>query len=67
MILVAALALALSPRQDSQPVRRLDDFEQISAWSAHPADGVRMSLHADRGRRGRALRLDFAFAAGGGY
>jgi F5/8 type C domain-containing protein/alpha-L-rhamnosidase-like protein len=62
-----ALTCALALPQDSLAPRRLDDFERITAWSAHPADGVRMSLHSDPGRRGRALRLDFAFAAGGGY
>jgi hypothetical protein len=67
VIASVALAFALALPQDSLAPRRLDDFERITAWSAHPADGVRMSLHSDPGRRGRALRLDFAFAAGGGY
>ena len=67
MIVLAALTLVLSVRQDSLAPRRLDDFDQVAPWVAHPADGVRMSLHTDRGHHGRALRLDFAFASGGGY
>jgi hypothetical protein len=65
VIAVAVFALQLAAARDSQAVRRLDDFEQLSGWSAHPADGVRMSLHSAPGRRGKALRLDFAFASGG--
>ena len=67
MIALAIAGLLVGVQRDSLAPRRLDDFERITAWSAHPADGVRMSLHADRGHDGRALRLDFAFAAGGGY
>jgi hypothetical protein len=44
----------------------VDRFEQIDAWSAHPADGVSLALRSDVGHTGRALRLDFAFP-GGGY
>jgi len=44
----------------------VDDFERAETWSAHPADGVRLTLAGDRGKTGRALRLDFAFS-GGGY
>jgi hypothetical protein len=57
--------LSVSPA-DSLAPRIVDDFEQIAAWSAHPADGVQLALHSDRGRKGRALRLDFSFR-GGGY
>jgi hypothetical protein len=45
----------------------LDGFERIDLWSAHPADGVELSLASDRGRTGRALRMDFSFTSGGGY
>jgi F5/8 type C domain-containing protein len=47
--------------------RLLDGFEDLRAWSAHPADGVKASVHADRGHTGRGLRLDFDFQGGGGY
>lgn len=45
----------------------VDGFERIERWSAHPADGVELRLAGDRGRTGRALRMDFSFTAGGGY
>ncbi|HEU5218547.1 MAG TPA: discoidin domain-containing protein [Gemmatimonadales bacterium] len=44
----------------------LDGFEHAETWTAHPADGVGLRLSGDRGRVGRALRLDFSFT-GGGY
>ncbi|MEP6591474.1 MAG: discoidin domain-containing protein [Gemmatimonadota bacterium] len=58
-----ALLLAAMPVDTG---RVLDSFDRIEPWSAHPADGVGLTLHADRGRTGGALRLDFAFS-GGGY
>ena len=65
MIALVAVALQLAALRDSLAPRRLDDFEQVSEWSPHPADGVQMSLHSAPGRRGKALRLDFTFASGG--
>jgi len=47
--------------------RVVDGFERPAQWSAHPADGVELRLVSDRGRSGRALRMDFAFTSGGGY
>ncbi|MFN8177854.1 MAG: discoidin domain-containing protein [bacterium] len=44
----------------------VDDFEDPSAWSAHPADGVSLAIGGDAGVHGRALKLDFGFT-GGGY
>lgn len=62
LALLAALAV-----QDPAPPRTLDDFERATAWTAHPADGVELSIASDSGRRGRALRMDFDFRSGGGY
>jgi len=45
----------------------VDGFERLDLWSAHPADGVELSLASDRGHSGRGLRLDFSFTSGGGY
>lgn len=59
------LLLVLSQATVSAPIL-VDDFERAEAWSAHPADGVRLTLAGDRGKTGRALRLDFGFS-GGGY
>lgn len=82
MILLVALAVtlaagALAPSQAAPPEqahsplapgarRIIDDFEDASAWSAHPSDGVKLAISSDAGVHGRALRLDFAFS-GGGY
>jgi hypothetical protein len=41
----------------------VDDFRDVSAWSAHPADGVEMGLSGEEG----ALRVDFDFKRGAGY
>jgi hypothetical protein len=45
----------------------VDAFEEVAGWSAHPADGVELSIAGDGGFRGKALRLDFRFREGGGY
>src|SRR5262249_51941279 len=45
----------------------VDDFESTAAWTAVPADGVEMKLSSDAGASGRAMRIDFNFAHGGGY
>ena len=62
--MTALLLLALMLAQND--TLRVDGFEDPSRWTAHPADGVRLTLAGDSGRRGRALRMDFAFS-GGGY
>ena len=45
----------------------LDDFEDVSRWKAVPSDGVSLTLAADAGFRGRALRLDFDFQGRSGW
>ena len=48
--------------------RLLDGFESTEGWSAHPSDGVSLSITADSsGTHGRAMRLDFDFHGHGGY
>ncbi|MGH7731643.1 MAG: discoidin domain-containing protein [Candidatus Eiseniibacteriota bacterium] len=44
-----------------------DPFEDVSAWTAHPAEGVTLALASDAGERGRALRMDVSFTRGTGY
>ncbi|MFN0151155.1 MAG: discoidin domain-containing protein [bacterium] len=72
---LAALALlswiscfaVLAPRAaHAQPVV-VDDFDDVSGWSAHPADGVDLAIGRDTGELGGAMRLDFRFHGGGGY
>ena len=68
-------ALACAPRaraQSSPPLpssaRLLDGFESTNGWSAHPSDGVSLSITADSsGTHGHAMRLDFDFHGHGGY
>ena len=62
-LLVAALGAA--PVTDSGFV--IEDFENISDWSVHPAEGVKASLHEDAGATGRGLRVDVEFTHGTGY
>ncbi|HEY8833869.1 MAG TPA: discoidin domain-containing protein, partial [Gemmatimonadaceae bacterium] len=46
----------------------LDSFDSVSHWTATPADGVEISVHADsNGVHGRAMRVDFDFHGHGGY
>ncbi|HET9325625.1 MAG TPA: hypothetical protein VFQ05_02510, partial [Candidatus Eisenbacteria bacterium] len=64
-----ALAALLLPRNGlaAVPPIVVDDFENTAPWSAVPADGVLMKLSSDTGAKGKALRIDFDFAHGGGY
>ncbi len=43
----------------------VDDMDDPSRWTAHPADGVALTLGRDAGARDGSLRLDFRFAGGG--
>ncbi|MBI5837873.1 MAG: discoidin domain-containing protein [Candidatus Eisenbacteria bacterium] len=65
MLAGAALALVSGPVRGAGAV--LDPFEDLSAWSAHPADGVELAIRPDTGVQGRCMRLDFRFVKGGGY
>ncbi len=66
-IIVTFLALlAAVPRSGAEPVV-VDDFSDLSAWSAIMADGVALSIVPAQGRDGQAMRLDFSFEKGSGY
>ena len=45
----------------------LDDFEDLSAWTAIASGQARLAISPERGRRGGAMRLDFDFQGGGGF
>jgi hypothetical protein len=48
--------------------RLLDGFESTAGWSAHPSDGVSLSITRDSiGPHRGAMRLDFDFHGHGGY
>ena len=69
----ALVCVASAPAQAPAPplpssARLLDGFETTAGWSAHPSDGVSLSISADSsGTHGHAMRLDFDFHGHGGY
>ena len=46
---------------------RLDDFIELSGWSAVTSGQVHLGIAPDRGPRGGAMRLDFDFKGSGGF
>jgi hypothetical protein len=46
---------------------RLDDFTDLSGWSASTSGHAQLHISGDRERRGHAMRLDFDFKGGGGF
>ncbi|HEX2693757.1 MAG TPA: discoidin domain-containing protein, partial [Gemmatimonadaceae bacterium] len=54
--------------QIAAPTIVLDSFDSVTQWTATPADGVELSIHADSsGLHGSSMRLDFDFHGHGGY
>ena len=45
----------------------IDDFEDVSDWSTFGSGQATIRISSEQGPRGRALRLDFDFAGGGGF
>ncbi|HYM81588.1 MAG TPA: discoidin domain-containing protein [Candidatus Limnocylindria bacterium] len=66
ILLAVVLGLTLATAASTAPVV-VDDFESVGAWSAHPADGVELTIRSEPGLHGQAMRLDFKFVRGGGY
>jgi hypothetical protein len=77
LVAVALATVALDARaqttqapaaQTAVPTIVLDSFDSVSQWTATPADGVELSIHADSsGLHGSSMRLDFDFHGHGGY
>jgi hypothetical protein len=65
-MLAGLLGLA-GPATAAAPRVVIDDFEDVSGWSAQPAAGVELKISQDEGVHGKAMRLDFHFVRGGGY
>ena len=61
------LLLALQASAAPGDRRVVDEFEDVSGWSAHPADGVKLDIGQGDGVHGRAIRFDVDFVRGGGY
>ena len=64
-VVVLTLVLSLPGRARADQV--LDQFDDLSGWSAEASQGVSATLARDAGHTGGALRLDFDFHGGGGY
>jgi hypothetical protein len=45
----------------------LDDFTDLSDWTAIASGQARLTITPERGRRAGAMRLDFDFQGGGGF
>ena len=67
LVLLAGLVLAGPTPAAPAPRVLVDDFEDVSGWSAQPAAGVELKIGQDEGVHGKAMRLDFRFVRGGGY
>jgi hypothetical protein len=65
LVVCAAATAAAAPAAAAAIV--VDAFDDVSAWSAHPAEGVTLALAPDAGERGGALRMDVRFTRGTGY
>ena len=48
-------------------VQTLDDFEDVSGWSAQASPGASLEIAQDAGKTGNAMRLDFDFRGGAGF
>jgi F5/8 type C domain/Bacterial alpha-L-rhamnosidase 6 hairpin glycosidase domain len=65
-VCVTTAARSATP-ESAPPPRIVDAFEDVRGWTARPSDGVELTVRADSGVTGHALRLDFRFVHGGGY
>jgi F5/8 type C domain-containing protein len=67
VVLVALLGAGPEAPEPARHVHPIDDFEDLSPWSVHPADGVDASIASDAGAHGKAMRVDVRFRRGTGY
>jgi hypothetical protein len=59
--------LALLVPAPVRAVQALDDFEDVSGWSAQASPGASLEIAQDAGKSGNAMRLDFDFRGGAGF
>ena len=45
----------------------LDDFEELSGWTAIASEGTRVSITHEPGQNGMAMRIAFELNTGGGW
>ena len=63
----AVVGLGYAAHAEGRPAVVIDTFEPAGEWTAHPADGVALSVALDSDTTANAMRLDFDFAGGGGW
>ena len=62
-VAVAVLILVRTCEVSAQTV--LDDFDELTGWTATASDGARVEIARDNGHSGMSLRIDFDLGAGG--
>jgi hypothetical protein len=62
-IVAALLSLLSSGPAAADTV--IDDFEDVSGWTASASDGARVAIAGDAGHEGRGMRIEFDLGAGG--
>jgi len=62
-VAVVALLLVQTCAVSAQTV--LDDFDELTGWSATASDGARVEIGRDTGHAGMSLRVDFDLGGGG--
>lgn len=66
-LVVLMLGLSSGDPASAEPALAsiVDDFEDLSPWTATASPGASVELAHDLGRRGRAMRIDFDLGIGG--
>lgn len=66
-LLGVAVVLALVLPSVARAAQVLDEFEDVSGWSAQASPGASLEIAQDAGKTGNAMRLDFDFRGGAGF
>ena len=64
-MLGALLICLLAVRAPADSATRLDDFTDLSGWTATASEGASIHIDRDAGRTGGAMRLSYDLGAGG--
>jgi hypothetical protein len=64
LLVLLLLGSATAARAESA---LLDDFEDVSRWTATASEGTHVSITQERGRAGMALRVGYDLNGGGGW
>ncbi|HJQ83543.1 MAG TPA: discoidin domain-containing protein [Candidatus Binatia bacterium] len=66
LVAVGALAVARAALASPDPVV-LDDFEQLTGWTATASEGTHVWIASEPGRTGNGMRIGFDLNSGPGY